>query len=44
LYFDEVELFSIDASLNEEGKVRHTLRYANWEDNELWCDLLRWKE
>jgi hypothetical protein len=29
LYFDEVELFSIDASLNEEGKVRHTLRYAN---------------
>jgi hypothetical protein len=36
LYFDEVELLSIDAGLNEEGKVCHALRYASREDNELW--------
>jgi hypothetical protein len=35
LYFAEVELLSIDASLNEEGKVCHTLRYTSREDNEL---------
>jgi hypothetical protein len=29
LYFDEVESLSINASLNEEGKVRHALRYAS---------------
>jgi hypothetical protein len=39
LYFDEVELLAIDAGLNEEGKVRHTLRYASREDNELWSTL-----
>jgi hypothetical protein len=41
LYFDEVEVesLSIDAGLNEEGKVRHALRYASQEDNELWSML-----
>jgi hypothetical protein len=39
LYFDEVESLSIDASLNEEGKVRHALHYASQEDNELWSML-----
>jgi hypothetical protein len=39
LYFDEVESLSIDAGLNEEGKIRHTLRYASREDNELWSML-----
>jgi hypothetical protein len=39
LYFDEVESFSIDAGLNEEGKVHHTLCYASREDNELWSML-----
>jgi hypothetical protein len=29
LYFDEVESLSIDASLNEEGKICHALRYAS---------------
>jgi hypothetical protein len=38
-YFDEVESLSIDAGLNEEGKVRHALRYASPEDNELWSML-----
>jgi hypothetical protein len=36
LYFDEVESLSIDAGLNKEGKIRHALRYASQEDNELW--------
>jgi hypothetical protein len=36
LYFDEVESLSIDTGLNEEGKVRHALRYASREDNKLW--------
>jgi hypothetical protein len=35
LYFDKVESLSIDASLNEEGKIQHALRYASREDNEL---------
>jgi hypothetical protein len=35
LYFDEVESLSIDAGLNEEGKVCHALHYASQEDNEL---------
>jgi hypothetical protein len=35
LYFDEVESLSIDAGLNEEGKIRYTSR----EDNELWSTL-----
>jgi hypothetical protein len=39
LYFDEVESLSIDASLNEEGKVCHALCYASREDNELWSTL-----
>jgi hypothetical protein len=39
LYFDEVESLSIDASLNEEGKVCHALRYASQEGNELWLTL-----
>jgi hypothetical protein len=39
LYFDEVESLSIDAGLNKEGKVSHTLRYASREDNELWSTL-----
>jgi hypothetical protein len=39
LYFDEVESLSIDTGLNEEGKVRHALRYASREDNELWSTL-----
>jgi hypothetical protein len=39
LYFDEVESLSIDAGLNEEGKVRHALRYTSREDNELWSTL-----
>jgi hypothetical protein len=39
LYFDEVEALSIDAGLNEEGKVRHALRYASQEDNKLWSML-----
>jgi hypothetical protein len=39
LYFDEVESLSIDAGLNEEWKVRHALRYASQEDNELWSTL-----
>jgi hypothetical protein len=39
LYFDEVESLSINAGLNEEGKVRHALRYASREDNELWSTL-----
>jgi hypothetical protein len=39
LYFDKVESLSIDAGLNQEGKVRHTLRYASREDNELWSTL-----
>jgi hypothetical protein len=39
LYFDEVESLSIDAGLNEEGKIRHALRYASREDNELWSTL-----
>jgi hypothetical protein len=39
LYFDEVESLSIDAGLNEEGKIRHALRYASQEDNELWLML-----
>jgi hypothetical protein len=29
LYFDEVESLSIDAGLNEEGKVRHTLCHSS---------------
>jgi hypothetical protein len=29
LYFDEVESLFIDAGLNEEGKVRHALRYTS---------------
>jgi hypothetical protein len=39
LYFDEVESLSIDAGLNKEGKIRHALRYASREDNELWSTL-----
>jgi hypothetical protein len=39
LYFDEVESLSIDASLNEEGKIHHALRYASREDNKLWSTL-----
>jgi hypothetical protein len=41
LFFDEVEVesLSINAGLNEEGKVHHTLRYASQEDNELWSTL-----
>jgi hypothetical protein len=39
LYFDKVESLSIDTGLNKEGKVRHTLHYANQEDNELWSTL-----
>jgi hypothetical protein len=39
LYFDEVESLSIDTGLNEEGKIRHALRYASREDNELWSTL-----
>jgi hypothetical protein len=39
LYFDEVESLSIDTSLNEEGKVQHTLCYASREDNKLWSML-----
>jgi hypothetical protein len=39
LYFDEVELLSIDAGLNKEGKIRHALRYTSREDNELWLTL-----
>jgi hypothetical protein len=39
LYFDEVELLSIDAGLNEEGKIHHALHYASREDNELWSTL-----
>jgi hypothetical protein len=39
LYFDKVESLSINASLNKEGKVRHTLRYTSREDNELWSAL-----
>jgi hypothetical protein len=39
LYFDEVESLSSTAGLNEEGKVRHALRYASREDNELWSTL-----
>jgi hypothetical protein len=39
LYFDEVESLSINAGLNKEGKVRHALRYASREDNELWSML-----
>jgi hypothetical protein len=39
LYFDEVELLSIDAGLNKEGKICHALRYARREDNELWSTL-----
>jgi hypothetical protein len=39
LYFDEVELLSIDAGLKEEGKVRHTLDYTSRENNELWSML-----
>jgi hypothetical protein len=39
LYFDEVESLSIDASLNEEGKVHHALCYASREDNEVWSML-----
>jgi hypothetical protein len=39
LYFDEVESLSIDAGLNEEGKICHALRYASREDNELWSTL-----
>jgi hypothetical protein len=39
LYFEEVELLSIDAGLNEEGKIRHALRYTSREDNELWSTL-----
>jgi hypothetical protein len=35
LYFDEVGSLSIDAGLNEEGKVRHALHYTSQEDNEL---------
>jgi hypothetical protein len=38
-YFDEVESLSIDAGLNEEGKVCHALRYASQEDNKLWSTL-----
>jgi hypothetical protein len=29
LYFDEVESLSIDAGLNEEGKIRHAHRHAS---------------
>jgi hypothetical protein len=39
LYFDEVDSLSTDAGLNEEGKIRHTLRYTSCEDNELWSTL-----
>jgi hypothetical protein len=39
IYFDEVESLSINAGLNEEGKVRHALRCASQEDNELWSTL-----
>jgi hypothetical protein len=39
LYFDEVVSLSTDAGLNEEGKIRHTLRYASRKDNELWSTL-----
>jgi hypothetical protein len=39
LYFDEVESLSIDASLNKEGKIHHTLHYTSREDNELWSTL-----
>jgi hypothetical protein len=39
LYFDEVESLSIDAGLNEEGKICHALHYASREDNELWSTL-----
>jgi hypothetical protein len=39
LYFDEVESLSIDAGLNEEGKIHHALHYASREDNELWSTL-----
>jgi hypothetical protein len=39
LYFDEVESLSIDAGLNEEGKICHALCYASREDNELWSTL-----
>jgi hypothetical protein len=39
LYFDEVESLSIDAGLNEEGKICHALRYASREDNKLWSTL-----
>jgi hypothetical protein len=39
LYFDEVESLSIDAGLNEEGKIRHALCYASREDNKLWSTL-----
>jgi hypothetical protein len=39
LYFDEVESLSTDAGLHEEGKIRHALRYASCEDNELWSTL-----
>jgi hypothetical protein len=39
LYFDEVESLSINAGLNEEGKVQHALCYASQEDNKLWSTL-----
>jgi hypothetical protein len=39
LYFDEVESLSINAGLNEEGNIQHTLCYASQEDNELWSTL-----
>jgi hypothetical protein len=39
LYFDEVESLSINAGLNEEGKVQHALCYTSREDNKLWSTL-----
>jgi hypothetical protein len=39
LYSDEVESLAINTSLNEEGTIWHALRYASWEDNELWSTL-----
>jgi hypothetical protein len=39
LYFDKVELLSINAGLNEEGKVCHALHYTSQEDNKLWSML-----
>jgi hypothetical protein len=39
LYFDEVDSLSTDAGLNEEGKIRHALRYTSRENNELWSML-----